>query len=231
MLVDSPLDSNGIYYMPCETNIMVGYGLIIGTEDTPYYGGYYFFKFEFPQTYPFQPPKVTFLTQGCKFRFHPNLYTDGKVCLSILGTWPGESWTPCNTIGSTLLSIAMLLSKNAIHNEPGLSNAVDVTCKKYDAVVFYNNVKTAICSIIEKKEGVYKPEFDLFRAQILTNFLKHKDKLTELINKLVETDDNKPIIMTEYAISVIQNYSELKMRLSECLKQVNLELCTQQPTP
>ena len=29
-------------------------------------------------------------------RFNPNLYKDGKVCLSLLGTWPGaqgEQWS------------------------------------------------------------------------------------------------------------------------------------------
>lgn len=48
-----------------------------------------------PQT----PPKVKFI-QYTGSRIHPNLYVEGKVCLSILGTWPGEPWTfsmNCNT--------------------------------------------------------------------------------------------------------------------------------------
>jgi ubiquitin-protein ligase len=38
------------------------------------------------------PPKVQFLTTGGgRERLNPNLYACGKVCLSLLGTWPGHS--------------------------------------------------------------------------------------------------------------------------------------------
>ena len=42
--------------------------------------------------YPFEPPKVLILTVDGRTRINPNLYANGKVCLSILGTWsgPGE---------------------------------------------------------------------------------------------------------------------------------------------
>lgn len=41
--------------------------------------------FEIPQDdYPLKPPNVKFI-QHTGQRIHPNLYVDGKVCLSILG--------------------------------------------------------------------------------------------------------------------------------------------------
>ena len=41
------------------------------------------------------PPKVKNLTTGGgSVRFNPNLYNDGKVCLSLLGTWAGPGWDP-----------------------------------------------------------------------------------------------------------------------------------------
>ena len=47
---------------------------------------------QFPEDYPSSAPHIQFLTtNGGKTRFNPNLYSDGKVCLSILGTWRGES--------------------------------------------------------------------------------------------------------------------------------------------
>ncbi len=47
---------------------------------------------QFPEDYPSSAPHIVFLTtNGGKTRFNPNLYADGKVCLSILGTWRGES--------------------------------------------------------------------------------------------------------------------------------------------
>jgi ubiquitin-conjugating enzyme E2 Z len=47
---------------------------------------------QFPEDYPSSAPHIVFCTtNGGKTRFNPNLYSDGKVCLSILGTWRGES--------------------------------------------------------------------------------------------------------------------------------------------
>lgn len=53
-------------------------------------------------------------------RFNPNLYANGKVCLSILGTWDGPSWTPGMTLSSVLLSIQTLLSATPYHNVSAL---------------------------------------------------------------------------------------------------------------
>ena len=66
--------------------------LVIGPEDSPYENGCFFFDIHL-SGYPNSPPKVKFLTTGGgKYRFNPNLYCDGKVCLSLLGTWSGPGW-------------------------------------------------------------------------------------------------------------------------------------------
>jgi ubiquitin-protein ligase len=45
-----------------------------------------------PNTFPEAPPVVNLRTTGNGLvRFHPNLYSDGKVCLSLLGTWHASS--------------------------------------------------------------------------------------------------------------------------------------------
>ena len=71
-----PLNDNGIFYIHDEENILNGYCLIYGPEDTLYQYGYYFFKFKFPENYPQSPPVVTFYTYDSyeNTRFHPNLY-------------------------------------------------------------------------------------------------------------------------------------------------------------
>ena len=49
----------------------------------------------FPPAYPCDCPKVELVTTGQgSVGFNPNLYANGKVCLSILGTWAGPSWSP-----------------------------------------------------------------------------------------------------------------------------------------
>ena len=45
-IIKTPLTDNGIYYVHDENDILKGYALIIGPPDTPYSGGYYFFKFQ-----------------------------------------------------------------------------------------------------------------------------------------------------------------------------------------
>ncbi len=88
-LIKNPLTSHGIYYIHDEENMLRGSALIIGPSDTIYADGFFLFKFKIPPNYPYSPPIVTFHTQGDNIRFNPNLYRNGKVCLSILNTWKG----------------------------------------------------------------------------------------------------------------------------------------------
>jgi ubiquitin-conjugating enzyme E2 Z len=82
--------------------------LIIGPPDTPYEYGFFEFDVKFNQEYPIKSPSVTALTTNNKrTRFNPNIYSEGKVCLSILGTWrgnPGEEWSSAQGLESVLLS-------------------------------------------------------------------------------------------------------------------------------
>ena len=118
-IIKDPLDSHGIYYKHDDEDLLKGYAMIIGPEDTPYNYGYYLFEFNFPHDYPYKPPVLNFCTNGDKIRMNPNLYRSGKVCISILHP-PGddkynyesaeERWRPVHTINSILLSIISLLS-------------------------------------------------------------------------------------------------------------------------
>ena len=79
----NPLTENGIYYQHCEENMLKGNAMIIGPEDTPYYGGYYFFELNYPTNYPHSPPVVKFFTQGDQIRFNPNLYKNESMCFFV----------------------------------------------------------------------------------------------------------------------------------------------------
>jgi baculoviral IAP repeat-containing protein 6 len=96
--------------------------LIIGPRDTPYEQGLFEFDLVCPLDYPQSPPKMHFRTTGKgRAHFNPNLYPDGKVCLSLLGTWSGPSWIPKeSTILQVLVSIqAMIFCAEPWYNEPG----------------------------------------------------------------------------------------------------------------
>ncbi|KAJ3211323.1 peptide-N4-(N-acetyl-beta- glucosaminyl)asparagine amidase [Dinochytrium kinnereticum] len=69
----------------------------------------------FPPEYPLLPPKMKFVTE----MWHPNVYTSGDVCISILHA-PGEDaygyedagerWLPVHTVESIVLSVISMLS-------------------------------------------------------------------------------------------------------------------------
>jgi len=89
--------------------------MIMGPPDTLYEGGFFEAKMTFPKDYPLMPPKLKFVTEI----WHPNVYPDGEVCISILHP-PGEDkygyedagerWMPVHTVETILLSVISMLS-------------------------------------------------------------------------------------------------------------------------
>jgi len=75
---------------------------IMGPEGSPYYGGVFYLNITFPSNYPFKPPKVSFVTRI----YHPNINSNGGICLDILK----DNWSPALTISKVLLSICSLLT-------------------------------------------------------------------------------------------------------------------------
>ncbi|KHN74762.1 putative ubiquitin-conjugating enzyme protein 17 [Toxocara canis] len=116
--------SNSIFVCVDEGRCDIVKVLISGPDDTPYQNGLFEFDVFFPTSYPFSPPKCAFLTTGAgNVRFNPNLYNDGKICLSILGTWEGrpeEKWNPYCSLLQVLISIqGLIFVKEPYFNEPG----------------------------------------------------------------------------------------------------------------
>jgi len=98
-----------------EDNLFEWKVYIEGPPDTDYAGGIFQMVMKFPQDYPMSPPSVSFTSDF----WHPNVYPDGKVCISILhppgayemsGELPEERWLPTQTVATVLLSIISLLS-------------------------------------------------------------------------------------------------------------------------
>ena len=108
-----------IYYSFDDANMLKARSMIIGPAGTPYADCPLVYDIEYPKDYPHIPPKVLFITSDGATRFHPNMYVDGKVCLSILGTWSGPKWSPALTTGSVMATIQSLLDENPLRNEPG----------------------------------------------------------------------------------------------------------------
>ncbi len=71
--------------------------MIMGPSDSPYQGGVFFLEINFPNDYPFRPPNCVFKTRV----YHPNINSNGGICLDILR----NQWSPALTTSRVLLSI------------------------------------------------------------------------------------------------------------------------------
>ena len=104
--------------------------LFEGPEDTLYEGGYFKARLQFPEDYPNSPPTMTFLSK----MWHPNIYPDGKVCISILHApghdemnmqeKPEEKWRPILGVESVLMSVISMLNDPNIESPANLDASV-----------------------------------------------------------------------------------------------------------
>ncbi|KAI4847017.1 hypothetical protein E4T44_04741 [Aureobasidium sp. EXF-8845] len=99
-----------------EDDLFVWEALIEGPEGTPYEGGIFPAELKFPKDYPLMPPTMKFLSDI----WHPNVYPNGVVCISILhppGDDPNhyehasERWSPIQSVEKILISVMSMLAE------------------------------------------------------------------------------------------------------------------------
>ncbi|XP_076450573.1 ubiquitin-conjugating enzyme E2 T-like [Babylonia areolata] len=105
MLQESP--PPGISCYPVADNISQFEAKIVGGEDTPYHGGVYKIHIELSERYPFEPPKVQFITPI----YHPNIDNIGRICLDTLKMPPKGAWKPCLNLLTVLTSLQLLMAQ------------------------------------------------------------------------------------------------------------------------
>ena len=101
-----------------------------GPQDTLYESGFFKAVLKFPSDYPNNPPEMKFVTE----MWHPNIYPDGKVCISILHP-PGEDehneqesaderWRPILGVESIIISVISMLNDPNIESPANLDASV-----------------------------------------------------------------------------------------------------------
>ena len=121
-------DTNSIFVRCDKERIDVVKIMVMGSRDTPYSNGAFVFDMYCDDSYPNNPPKMSLTTTGGgKIRFNPNLYSCGKVCLSLLGTWRGQASENWDAKLSTLLQLfistqGITMSEDVYFNEPGFDS-------------------------------------------------------------------------------------------------------------
>lgn len=111
-----------------EDNIFKWKVIIFGPKDTDYEGGMYTAELIFPENYPNKPPVMRF---KCKM-WHPNISSDGKVCISILHEGKDEydyeseqeRWKPTHSAETIILSVISLLS------DPNIESPMNIEAAK-----------------------------------------------------------------------------------------------------
>jgi len=206
----NPLHDNNIYYQHDEEDMMKGYAMIIGPEDTPYQYGYYFFELIFPVDFPHSPPIVHYKTNGDKIRFNPNLYTNEKVCISILNTWSGEAWSSCQTITTILLTLCTLLCKDPLLNEPGV-NTNNKDFNNYTKIIEYKNIEIAILKMIQKDTSVFPVQFERFHLVMEEQFAKNRVAILNFVEKKIseQTQESELVMTGIYGMRCNINYSKI----------------------
>ncbi|OAL51235.1 hypothetical protein IQ07DRAFT_586773 [Pyrenochaeta sp. DS3sAY3a] len=118
--------------------------LIVLNEESMYYGGYFKAKMTFPRNYPHSPPDFKFIRP----LYHPNIYPDGRLCISILhppgddemsGELAAERWSPVQRVETVLISILSLL------DDAEVSSPANV-----DAGVMLRNKRTEYMEMVQK---------------------------------------------------------------------------------
>ena len=214
------LAENGLYTYVNEENMKEVYALFIGREKTPYHHGFYFIKFTYPDDYPMSPPKAFYATQGSiqgngGVRFNPNLYTCGKVCLSMLNTWQGPGWVPTNTIVNVFMAIqALVLHEVPLHNEPGYTShpVKDPIVQSYNRLIEYANYNIGIYEMLNQPPK----GFEVFLPIMEKYFVENFNEIISNIQEIKATYNQSDIRCSAYGqCNVKPNYDMTIQRLNE----------------
>ncbi|KAF4678364.1 ubiquitin-conjugating enzyme E2 Ze [Perkinsus chesapeaki] len=217
-----------------ESSIFVAYddrrtdllrALITGPADTPYENGCFVFDIRVPSNYPRSPPNVSLLTTGKgTVRFNPNLYSDGHVCLSLLGTWSGPGWSPTSTLLQVLLSIqSLIFVSEPYFNEPGYDSFAG-TPGGQRASEQYNHVVRKECLKWAMLEKMKDPPLGF--EEVIRQHFKHR---SEAILAQLEKWNNIP--NDPFKEEVARLTVELRQRLdikpaSTSTNGINVEECS-----
>ena len=183
-----PLElGSSIFFRHDPDRLDVARVVIVGPANTPYEGGAFAFDVFCPNGYPDHPPMVNLdTTGGGRARFNPNLYADGKVCLSLLGTWHGgaaeEKWDASrSTLAQVFVSVqGLIFVDDPMFNEPGFdglrgTREGEEKSAAYNAEIRLFTVRHAMIDALRKpRRGIaatVKAHFKLRRWSVMRRVL------------------------------------------------------------
>lgn len=176
---------DGAYVIAYEDRVDLFRFLILGAHGTPFYLSWFMFDVHLDSNHPAHPPRVHFHSLGPKL--HPNLYEDGNVCLSLLGTWNGEGvevWDPqASNILQVVLSIQGLILgvKEPYYLEAGYDRHRGTPEGTANSLVY--NERSFLLSVQQMKKLIERPPPE-FCELILDSFRKNRHIILALESAL-----------------------------------------------
>lgn len=187
-----PLSYSSSVFVRCDTDRLdIMKVLITGPADTPYANGCFEFDVYFPHDYPNSPMMINLETTGRhSVRFNPNLYNDGKVCLSVLNTWHGRPEEKWNAQTSSFLQVlvsiqSLILVSEPYFNEPGFERSRGTpsgnhSSREYNSNIYQACVKWAMLEQIRNPSPCFK---DVINAHF---WLKRNEICQQVENWITE---------------------------------------------
>lgn len=192
----------GAYVIGYEDRMDCFRFIIVGAPETPFYLSWFMFDLQLDSDHPNHPPRVFFRSLGPKL--HPNLYEDGNVCLSLLGTWQGvdvENWDPANSnILQVVLSIQGLILgvKEPYYLEAGYDRHRGTTEGAANSLVY--NERSFLLSVQQMKKLIENPPIE-FKTLVHQSFKKHKTLLLALEGALsTDSEILANVDMTQFGL-------------------------------
>ncbi|XP_026523300.1 (E3-independent) E2 ubiquitin-conjugating enzyme isoform X2 [Notechis scutatus] len=180
---------DGIMVKTFEDRMDLFSALVKGPTRTPYEDGLFLFDIQLPNIYPAVPPLFRYLSQ-CSGRLNPNLYDNGKVCVSLLGTWIGkgtERWTSKSSLLQVLISIqGLILVNEPYYNEAGFDSDRGLQ-EGYENSRCYNEM--ALIRVVQSMMQLLRKPIEVFEQEIYEHFCCNGWRLIHRIESWVETNE------------------------------------------
>lgn len=188
--------------------------LVIGPPDTPYQGAFMYIKINLPSNYPFDVPKFKFCTPEVEPCYmHPNMYSNGKICLSIINTWASNEWNAGATLENVLVTIQSRLTCNPIIYEPGHETVdpVSIEATTYELVASYKAFDVGVLKFLTRKD--VPAEIMTFARQY---FMTHLDMYERTLQKIRCKAYGKYQSMHDSITISKKTCDDMRQRFSEC---------------
>ncbi|XP_057698723.1 (E3-independent) E2 ubiquitin-conjugating enzyme UBE2O isoform X1 [Corythoichthys intestinalis] len=180
----------GIMVKTFEDRMDLFSALIKGPTRTPYEDGLFLFDIQLPNIYPALPPLFRYLSQ-CSGRLNPNLYNNGKVCVSLLGTWIGrgnERWTSKSSLLQVLISIqGLILVNEPYYNEAGFDSDRGLQ-EGYENSRCYNEM--ALIKMVQSMTQLLQNPVEVFKQEIRDHFVTNGWRLVRRLEAWLELHDS-----------------------------------------